>query len=159
MQHLAGGTAIDIARAVAELVDAALGGDGRQRHHFPLVLGQHMADEVVLVQALHDDENRAGAFVVEAGVERVVVELQTRRRWWWSRRRSLDRIVDDDEIAPRPSSDPARPRPGDSRCWAVMSSARARSRQGDAGKDSRYQELCITMRVSVLSLRQSCRHS
>ena len=69
-----------------------------------------MANEVVLVQALHDNDNRAGALVVEAGVERVVVELANPA--------PLGGGVDVEALigssmtmrsAPRPSSDPAPP--------------------------------------------------
>src|SRR6516162_4225121 len=39
--------------------------------HLPWLLGEHMADEVVLVQPLHDNHDRAGAFVIEPAVQRV----------------------------------------------------------------------------------------
>ena len=58
-----------------------------------------MADQVLGVQALHDDDDGAAALVVEAGVERVVEEivdllpLHPRADVL-----GLDRVVDDDEV-------------------------------------------------------------
>jgi len=45
--------------------------DRRNAHDLPRLLGEHMADEVVLVQPLHDDDYPAGAFVIEPAVQRV----------------------------------------------------------------------------------------
>jgi hypothetical protein len=41
----------------------------------PRLLHEDMADKVVFVQPLHDDDNRAPALVVEPAVERVVIPL------------------------------------------------------------------------------------
>jgi hypothetical protein len=45
--------------------------DRRKADHFPLLLREHVADEVVLVQALHDDHDCAAPLVVEPTVQRV----------------------------------------------------------------------------------------
>ena len=50
-------------------------GDRRKAQHFPGLLREDVADEVILVQALHDNDNRATALVVEPAVERVVVPV------------------------------------------------------------------------------------
>jgi hypothetical protein len=50
-------------------------GDGRKAHDLPRLLHEDMADKVVFVQPLHDDDNRAPALVVEPAVERVVIPL------------------------------------------------------------------------------------
>jgi hypothetical protein len=44
-------------------------GDRRKAHDLPRLLGEHMADEVVLVQPLHDDDDGTTALVVEPAVE------------------------------------------------------------------------------------------
>ena len=46
-------------------------GDRREADDFPLLLREHMANEIVLVQSLHNDDQGAGTFVVEPAVERV----------------------------------------------------------------------------------------
>ena len=53
-------------------VPLVLVGNRRQAHDLPLLLGQYMAGEVVLVQPVHDQDYRARALVVEAAVERMV---------------------------------------------------------------------------------------
>ena len=50
-------------------------GDRREAHDFPRLLREDMADEVVLVQPLHDDDNGAVALVVEPAIEGVVKPL------------------------------------------------------------------------------------
>ena len=58
-----------------------------------------MPDQIVIVQALHDDDDGAPAFVVQTGVEGVVPELldpaPLRRR---ERGLRLDRVVNDDQV-------------------------------------------------------------
>src|SRR5207253_3520071 len=44
-------------------------GDRREAHHLPWLLPEHVADQVVLVQPLHDDDDAPEAFVVETAVE------------------------------------------------------------------------------------------
>src|SRR3984893_19222550 len=50
-------------------------GDRREAYHLPRLLPEHMADEVVLVQPLHDDDDGAAAFFVEPTLEGVVETL------------------------------------------------------------------------------------
>ena len=50
-------------------------GDRRKPHDFPGLLREDVADEIVLVQPLHDDDDGAAPLVVEPAVERVVVPL------------------------------------------------------------------------------------
>ena len=50
-------------------------GDRRKAHHLPRLLPEHVADEVVLVQPLHDDDDGPRALVVEPAVEGVGVPL------------------------------------------------------------------------------------
>ena len=47
-------------------------GDRRKAHDLPRLLGEHMANEIILVQPLHDDDDGAVALVVEPAVEGVV---------------------------------------------------------------------------------------
>jgi hypothetical protein len=47
-------------------------GDGRERGDLPTFLLEDMADEVVLMQTLHDDDDRALGLVIEARIERSV---------------------------------------------------------------------------------------
>jgi hypothetical protein len=50
-------------------------GDRRKAQHLPGLLRKDVADKVVFVQPLHDDDDGTTALVVEAAVERVVVPL------------------------------------------------------------------------------------
>ena len=50
-------------------------GERRKAQDLPRLLREHVADEVVLVQPLHDDDDRAVALVVQSAVESVVVPL------------------------------------------------------------------------------------
>ena len=50
-------------------------GDGRKAEHLPSLLRENMADQIVLVQPLHDDDDGAMPLVVEPAVERVVKPL------------------------------------------------------------------------------------
>ena len=50
-------------------------GDRWEAHNLPWLLAEHVADEVVLVQPLHDDDDAATAFVIEPAVESVEVPL------------------------------------------------------------------------------------
>ena len=48
-------------------------GDRRQAHDLPILLRQHVAREVVLVQPVHDQHDRTRELVVELAVEGMVV--------------------------------------------------------------------------------------
>jgi len=56
-------------------VQFVLLGDRRQMHDLPILLRQHMAGEVVLVQPVHDQHDRPRELVVEPAVKRVVIPL------------------------------------------------------------------------------------
>ena len=47
-------------------------GDRGEGDGLPPLLLENMADQIVLVQSLHDDDNRAPRLVVEARIERAV---------------------------------------------------------------------------------------
>jgi hypothetical protein len=47
-------------------------GDRRKAQNLPWLLGQDVADEVVLVQPLHDDDDGAISLVVEPAIKRVI---------------------------------------------------------------------------------------
>jgi hypothetical protein len=74
--------------------------DCREGQHGPVVLRQYVADEVVLMQTLHDDDDAAGAFVVEAGEQRVVVPFVDRLSTDLGERLiRLQRAVDHDDVS------------------------------------------------------------
>jgi len=50
-------------------------GDRREAHDLPWLLRQHVADQVVFVQPVHDQDDRTLPLVVEARVEGVVEPL------------------------------------------------------------------------------------
>jgi len=58
-----------------DAVDLVGFGDRRKAEDLPRLLCENVADEVVLVQPLHDDHDSAVALVVEAAVEGVVKPL------------------------------------------------------------------------------------
>jgi hypothetical protein len=74
-------------------------GDRWKRDDLPPFLPQDMAYEIVLVQALHDDHDRAPPLVIEAGIERAVKPFVSGDATGFQRGvAGLERIVDDDEI-------------------------------------------------------------
>src|SRR5450755_581755 len=54
-------------------------GDCRKANDPPLALLHHVSDQVILMQALHDNDDAAGALVIESAVKSVVVPLIYRR--------------------------------------------------------------------------------
>jgi hypothetical protein len=82
-------------------------GDRRQAHNLPLLLRQYMARQVVLVQPVHDQDDRTRKLVVQSAAERVVVPLVGRlplglRQRFLGLQRSSMTIMS----APRPVSTP-----------------------------------------------------
>src|SRR5207302_3289378 len=79
-------------------------GDCRKAQDFPVLLSEHVADEVVLVQPLHDEDDRAVPLVVEPAVQGVdeplVAGLPQRLG---ERLLRLQGIIDQDEVG-TPSS-------------------------------------------------------
>src|SRR5215813_12884421 len=72
--------------AIADADHLSPVGDRRQVQVYPPILGfEQMADEVVDVQALHHDHDRAGALVVEPGQQRVAepVDRETASSGFW----------------------------------------------------------------------------
>ena len=49
--------------------------DGRETKHVPLFLLQHMPDQVILMQALHDKNDGARYLIIEAADKRVIVPI------------------------------------------------------------------------------------
>ena len=81
MQSLTDAAAVDVPSEDGLVGDRlVLLGDGRQIDDLPALAAQaeHMADEVVLVQPLHDDDLAHGGRVVAAGKEGGC----DRPRWW-----------------------------------------------------------------------------
>ncbi len=85
-------------------------GDRGKIHNLPWLLSEHVADQVVLVQPLHDDDNRAAAFVVEPAVEGVEIPLvggvapRIGERLF-----RFGGVVDQNEIGTAPGQHPADP--------------------------------------------------
>ncbi len=82
--------------------------NGRKAHQFPGFFFQHVAYQVVFVQALHDQNHPARAFVVEPAAQRAAEPLvggfalrvgERFRRLLW--------IVDDDDVRPPPGCNAA----------------------------------------------------
>ena len=78
-------------------------GDRREAHGLPRLLRQYMAGEVVFVQSVHDEDDRARELVVETAVEGVV-EPVVRRLALGLRQclLGLQGVVDDDEVGAAP---------------------------------------------------------
>ena len=100
MKYVPCPTLVDVRRRRAEGVGRVLGCDRRDRQDLPIFFFKDVTDKVVLVQSLHDDDDRALGLVVEAAIERVVVELRDAPTLGFRKRRgkSLDGVVDDDEV-------------------------------------------------------------
>ncbi len=78
-------------------------GDRRDTHDLPRFLGQHLADEIVLVQPVHDQDDGARLLVVEAAVKGVVEPLVGRLALDLRQRLlGLQGIVDDEEVGAAP---------------------------------------------------------
>jgi len=79
-------------------------GDRWKAEDFPRLLAENVADEVVLVQPLHDDDDRATAFVVEPaveGVEKPLVAGLPQRLG--ERLLGFQRVIDQNEVGAAPS--------------------------------------------------------
>ncbi|MGA7384091.1 MAG: hypothetical protein WBW81_05205 [Methylocella sp.] len=76
MQDIAGPP---VMRARAERAFDDIGliffGDRRERNNLPGFLFEHMADEINFVQALHDEDDAARPFVVEAAQENRIIPI------------------------------------------------------------------------------------
>ena len=93
-------------------------GEGRQRDQLPILLRQHVARQVVLVQPVHDQHDRTGTLVVEAAVERMVEPFVRRPALRLGQRLlGLQRVVDDDDVGTPPAEVATR------LPWAVVSNS------------------------------------
>jgi hypothetical protein len=82
-------------------------GDRREAEHFPRFQTEDVADEVVLVQPLHDEENGAGALVVEPAVESVEIPLVAGLLQRLGQRLfGLQQIIDRDHVSPASGQHP-----------------------------------------------------
>ncbi|HEY9211763.1 MAG TPA: hypothetical protein VIQ29_02790 [Ancylobacter sp.] len=75
IQRLSDPAHINVPRVKTEGVSERLRGDGGERHNLPILLLHYMADQIILMQALHDDHDGTRLLVIEPGGERVVVEF------------------------------------------------------------------------------------
>ena len=115
MQHLAGPAMVDVARLGPQRVLPFLGLDRRDGDDLPVLLAEHVAEQVVGVQPLHDDHDRAGRLVVQPGVQRVVVELPDPPPLGFRQGvERLDRVVDHDQVG-APAEHRAADRGGEAR--------------------------------------------
>ena len=83
-------------------------GDRRKAHDLPILLRQYVADQIVLVQPVHDHHDRTLLLVVEATVEGMVEPLVGRPPLALRQGLlGLQRIVDDDQVGTAPGQYPA----------------------------------------------------
>jgi len=84
---------------VAQGMDRVLGGDGGEGDDLPVAALQHVADEVVLVQPLHDDHHRPAGLVIETGDQGVIEEVvDPPPRRFREGVQALQRVIDDDDV-------------------------------------------------------------
>jgi hypothetical protein len=90
-----------------DLVDLVGFGDRPKGHDLPRLLPEHVADKVVLVQPLHDDDDGAAALVVKPAVEGVGVPIiggiSSRIG---ERLLRLQRVIDQDKVGAAPGQPP-----------------------------------------------------
>jgi hypothetical protein len=83
-------------------------GDRWKAHDLPRLLAEHVADQIILVQALHGDDDGAVALVVLLAVEGVVEPLVGGLPLGVGERLlRLQWIVDQDDVGAAPSQHPA----------------------------------------------------
>jgi hypothetical protein len=137
-----------------DLVDLVGFGDRRKGHDLPRLLPEHVADEVVLVQPLHDDDDAAAALVVEPAVEGVGVPIiggiPSRLG---ERLLRLQRVIDQDEVGAAPGQHAAG---GGGEAIALAGGDellhRLAVRRQAGRKDLRYHGLIMMLRQSRASL-------
>jgi len=61
-----------LAQLAVERPDLVVFGDRRKAHDLPILLRHHVAGEIVLVQPVHDQDDRTAAGVVQPAVKGVV---------------------------------------------------------------------------------------
>ena len=83
-------------------------GDGRERGDLPAALGKNVAGEIILVQALHDDDDRALFLVVEPRIEgRIEPVVGGGAAALRHRVDGFERVVDQDHIGAAAGEDAA----------------------------------------------------
>jgi hypothetical protein len=83
-------------------------GDCREAHDLPILLAQNVADQIILVQPVHDQDDRTLPLVIEATVEGMVEPLVCRPPLALRQRLfGFQRIIDDDQVGAAPGQDPA----------------------------------------------------
>src|SRR5271169_1557468 len=88
-------------------------GDRREVHDLPILLGQHVADQIILVQPVHDQDNRTLLLIVQPTVEGMVDPLVCRLPPGLRQGLiGLQRVVDDDDVG-TPSGQHAADRGGE----------------------------------------------
>ena len=71
----------------------------RKAHQLPISLLPYVTDQVILVQALHNNNDAPGSLVVNPAVKSVVVPLVHRRALRFRKGLiGLERVIDDDKI-------------------------------------------------------------
>src|SRR3984893_7024417 len=113
VEHFAGRAKIDVAWWIAQSQNFVFGGYRRDRDHFPGLTFEieEAADQILHMQALHDDDDRAVLFVIEAGAERAAIELPNLAPFRLPQGiEGLDRIIDHDEIGTAAKDRPTDPR-------------------------------------------------
>ncbi|HMF22543.1 MAG TPA: hypothetical protein VKG24_10505, partial [Pseudolabrys sp.] len=84
---------------VAEGNESVLHGDCRQIKVLPTTFFKDVTGKVVLMQALHNDDNRAVILVIKARHQRAAVPIDHAFAGHLRERLlSLERVVDDDEV-------------------------------------------------------------
>ena len=125
--------------------------NGRKRDHFPGLLLQHMADEIFLMQSLHDDHHAAVGLVIETAEQGVVVPVVDglsagfRQGFIW-----FQGVVDDDEVTAAAGQYSANR--GCHSSSVVAKSWTASRSASRVGNRLLYQALCMTVRQSRASL-------
>src|SRR4029453_4748534 len=75
VEDFAGVANVDVSGSVSELIGPLLGGDRGNGHNLPFAGSRNMPDQIILVETLHDDHDRAGPLVVEPGEQGIVEGL------------------------------------------------------------------------------------
>jgi len=93
----------ELAQLIVERPDLVPFGNRREAHDVPILVRHHMAREIVLVQPVHDHDDRPGPGVVQPAVKGVVKPVVGRLPLGLREcLLGLQRIVDDDDVGTTP---------------------------------------------------------